>query len=241
MDIAFRGLINQSIIVYLYDVTVFSKNKTDHLAHLRVVLQRCRKYEISLNPKKSIFAVEQGKLLGFIMSSKGMIIDPKRTQVISKLPPPTSKNSMQSFLGQINFVRRFVSSFSEMVKSLQNLIKKNAQYHWGPLENQDFNAIKKAIVDAPSLMSPDFSQDFTLYTFASDHSYAVVLTQKNAENNEVPIAFMSSTFKGTELNYPAVDQQAYVVFKAVNHFWSYLLKSRTKIIVPYPAVRNLLV
>jgi hypothetical protein len=156
-----------------------------------------------LNPKKSIFAVEQGKLLGFIVSSKGMIIDPERTQVISKLPPPTSKKSMQSFLGQINFVRRFVPSFSEMVRPLQNLIKKDTQYHWGPLENQAFNAIKKAIIDAPSLMSPDFSQDFTLYTFASDRSYAVVLTQKNAENNEVPIAFMSSAFKGTELNYPA--------------------------------------
>ena len=90
-------------------------------------------------------------------------------------------------------------------------------------------------------MSPDFSQGFTLYTFASYRSYVVVLTQKNMENNEVPITFMSSTFKGMELNYPAIDQQAYIFFKAIKHFWSYLLKSRTKIIVPYPAVRNLLV
>jgi hypothetical protein len=170
-----------------------------------------------------------------------MIIDPERTQVIAKLPPPTSKKSMQSFLGQINFVRRFVPSFSERVRPLQNLVKKDTQYHWGPTENQAFNDIKKAIIDAPSLMSPDFSKDFTLYTFASDRSYAAVLTQKNSENNEVPIAFMSSAFKGAELNYPTVDQQAYAVFKAVKHFRSYLLKSRTKIIVPYPVVRNLLV
>jgi hypothetical protein len=57
-------------------------------------------------------------------------------------------------------------------------------------------------------MIPDFSQDFTLYTFASDHSYAVVLTQKNTENNEVPIAFMSYAFQGAELNYTMVDRQA---------------------------------
>jgi hypothetical protein len=88
----------------------------------------------------------------------------------------------------------------------------------GPVENQAFNSIKNAIIDAPSLMNPNFSQDFTLYTFASDHSYVAVLTQKNVENNEVPITFMSSAFKGAELNYPVVDQQAYVVFKAVNHF-----------------------
>jgi hypothetical protein len=52
---------------------------------------------------------------------------------------------------------------------------------------------------------------------------------------------MRSAFKGTEINYPAVDWKAYTVFKAVKHFWSYLLKSRTKVIVPYPVVRNLLV
>jgi hypothetical protein len=92
-----------------------------------------------------------------------------------------------------------------MVRPLQNLIKKDVQYHWGSLENQAFNAIKKAIIDTPSLMSLDFSQDFMLYTFASDRSYAAVLTQKNVENNEVPIAFMSSAFKGAELNYPVVD------------------------------------
>jgi hypothetical protein len=132
MDIAFCGLVNQSVVVYLDDVTIFSKNKKDHLSHLRDVLERCCKYDISLNPKKSVFAVEKGKLLGFIVSKYKIIIDPKRTQAIAKLSPPSSKKSMQSFLGKINFIRRFVPSFSEMVRPLQNLIKKDVQYHWGP-------------------------------------------------------------------------------------------------------------
>jgi hypothetical protein len=71
MDIAFRGLINQLVIVYLDDVNVFSKNKNGHLAHLRAVLQRCRKYGISLNPKKSIFAVEQGNSWDSLCLVKG--------------------------------------------------------------------------------------------------------------------------------------------------------------------------
>jgi hypothetical protein len=54
-----------------------------------------------------------------------MIIDPERTQAIAKLSPPSSKKSMQSFLGKINFVRRFIPSFSEMVRPLKNLIKKD--------------------------------------------------------------------------------------------------------------------
>jgi hypothetical protein len=185
--------------------------------------------------------VEKGKLLEFIVSKDGIIIDPERTQAIPKLPPPSSKKAMQSFLGKINFVRRFVPSFLEMVQPLQNIIKKDVLYRWGPQESQDFNSIRKAIIESPSLMSPDFSLDFTLYIFASDRSYTAVLTQKNAEINEIPISFMRFDFKGAELNYLAVDQHAYTIFKEMKHFRSYLLKSRTKVIVPYPAVRNLLV
>ena len=79
MDIAFKGLIGQSVIIYLDDVTIFSKNRADHLTHLRRVFERCKKYGISLNPKKSIFAVTKGKLLGFVVSRQGINIDPERT------------------------------------------------------------------------------------------------------------------------------------------------------------------
>jgi hypothetical protein len=85
MDITFCGLINQSVVVYLDDVTIFSKNKKDHLSHLRDILERCRKFDISLNPTKSVFALEQGKLLGFIVSKDRMIIDPERNQEKKKI------------------------------------------------------------------------------------------------------------------------------------------------------------
>ena len=52
MDIAFRGLIGKFVVIFLDDVTVFSKDRADHLSHLRKVFERCKKYGISLNPKK---------------------------------------------------------------------------------------------------------------------------------------------------------------------------------------------
>jgi hypothetical protein len=61
-----------------------------------------------------------------------MMIDPERTQDIANLSHPTSKKAMQSFLGKINFVRRFIPSFSEIVRPLQNLIKKDVVFKWGP-------------------------------------------------------------------------------------------------------------
>lgn len=101
--------------------------------------------------------------------------------------------------------------------------------------------IKEAIANSPSLMSPDFLKELLLYTFATDTSYAVVLTQRNQDGDEVPVSFMSVRLDEAQLKYLEVDKQAYAVFKAVKHFRPYFLKLQTKVIVPYPAVRNLFV
>ena len=54
MDIAFRGLIGRS--VYLDDVMIFSKRREEHAFHLKQIFEHCRKYGISLNPRKCVFA-----------------------------------------------------------------------------------------------------------------------------------------------------------------------------------------
>ena len=135
---------------------------------------------------------------------------------------PHSKKSMQSFLGKINFVSRFIPGFTEIVRPLQKMIRKDAEFKWNIDEKQSFHDILKAIAEAPTLTSPDFSKPFILYTFASDSSYAAVLIQKNQENNEAPIAFTSSGLNGAELNYPEVDKQAFAVFKSVKTFQALL-------------------
>ena len=81
------------------------------------------------------------------------------------------------------------------------MIKKDALFKWSNIQNDAFNKIKKSIMDAPTLMPHEFSKDFLLYNFATNFSYAAMLTQKNAEDTEIPMSFMSSTFKGAKLNY----------------------------------------
>ena len=132
---------------------------------------------------------------------------------------------MQSFMGTINFVRRFVPDFAQIVKPLQQMVKKNALFKWTEIEKSAFSKIKTVVAHAPSLKIPDFDKDFILYTFASDDSLAAVLTQKEDGGDEFPISFMSTGLQGVELNYPAVDKQAYAVFKVVKHFRPYILKN----------------
>ena len=241
MDIAFKGLINRIVVVYLDDITVFSKERSSHLQDLNQIFQRCKRYGISLNPRKSFFALDQGKLLGFIVSKKGIYIDPDRIKEIFEISFPHNKKSMQSFLGQINFVKRFVQDFSQIILPLQTMIKKNSVFKWGSAEKEAFELIKQSIINAPALNTPNFSNHFTLYTIVSNSSYAAVLTQLNDHNLEAPISFFSSNLQGAELNYSQVEKQAFAVFKAVKHYRPFLLKSHTKIIVPFSAVRQLLI
>jgi hypothetical protein len=75
MDVAFRGLIKKCVVVYLDDITIYSKDRANNIVNLTQIFERCQKYGISLNLKKTIFGVEEGKILGHIISKDGIHID----------------------------------------------------------------------------------------------------------------------------------------------------------------------
>ena len=77
MSKTFVDLKDQIIVIYLDNLTMFSRKRKDQIEDLRNVLQRCREHEIFLNPKKSIFCVTEGKLLSHIVCQEGIRIDPK--------------------------------------------------------------------------------------------------------------------------------------------------------------------
>jgi len=82
MNIAFAKEIHGFLVIYLDDITVFSKSYQQHLDHLRQVFTKCKKYGISLNPEKSLLGLEEGKLLGHIISKYGTWIGPTRIEAI---------------------------------------------------------------------------------------------------------------------------------------------------------------
>src|SRR6202034_1058169 len=116
MDITFVGEKDKFVLVYLDDIIVYSSSHQDHLQHLKKVFLKCRRFGISVNPKKSQFSLKEGKLLGHIVSATRVQIDPKKVKAIQTLYVPRSKKDIQSFLGKINFVRRFIPNFAKLVK-----------------------------------------------------------------------------------------------------------------------------
>jgi hypothetical protein len=91
MDIVFADEKDRFIVIYLDDIMVYYAFDEQHLEHMKKVFQKCRKFDISLNPKKSHFEVEEGKLLGQIISREGIKIDPSKVEGILKIGTPRSK------------------------------------------------------------------------------------------------------------------------------------------------------
>jgi hypothetical protein len=179
MKISFDDLIDKIIQIYLDDLTVYSKIRSDHFGHLRKVLMRCRKFGISLNPSKSIFCVTKGKILGHIISDSRISIDPKRIVAILNLPALTSKKEVQAFMGVIKFVRRFVPYFAVMVKPIHNLLKQYCSFSWTDDVENSFEGIKKEISSATVLSKPNFEKEFMIYTNATKEAVFVVLMQND--------------------------------------------------------------
>lgn len=109
-----------------------------------------------------------------------------------------SKKLVHSFFGKVNFLRRFVPDFTEKTCHIVNMMKGNTSFHWSTKGKVVFNDIKEAIVHAPVLVYPNYTKDFIMYSYASEHTLSTILVQLNSEGFESPIAFMSCPLKDHE-------------------------------------------
>jgi len=240
MDMAFANQKDVFLVVYLDDLTVFSKSDEEHLYHLKVVFQKCRKYGISLNPKKSLFAMSEGKLLGHIISKDDIRVDPACVEAIQQIEQPRNKKEIQSFNGKLNFLRRFIPNLAEHLREITSMLKKDSQVKWTEEEMKSFNLVKLALSSAPTLISPDYTQDFILFSFASEHTLAAVLMQKR-EGVEKPIAFFSRIIRDGALKYNIIKKQALGLVKALKDFRVYILHSHIIAYVPNAAIKDVLI
>jgi len=112
MNFIFHEFIGKQVEIYIDDVVVKSGDFTKHLADLRKVLECTRKHGLKMNPNKCAFGVSAGQFLGFMVHHRGTEISRRSIDAINKLVAPTNKTELQSLIGNVNFIRRFISNLS---------------------------------------------------------------------------------------------------------------------------------
>ena len=97
MDIAFVGERDKFVVIYLDDIIVFSKSDEADIKHIKQTFIKCKKNGLSLNPRKSHFSMQEGKILRHIVSTDGIRIDPKHVATILKISIPINKKGYSIF------------------------------------------------------------------------------------------------------------------------------------------------
>ena len=121
---------------------------------LRKLFQRLKKYRIKLNPNKCVFGVTSGKLLGFIVSGRGIEIDPIKVQAIRSMPTSKTEKEIRSFLGRINYIAHFIAQLTTTCEPLFKLLRKNMKIEWTEDFQKAFDKIKEYLLSPPILVTP---------------------------------------------------------------------------------------
>jgi hypothetical protein len=118
MNNIFHEHIGKIVEIYIDDVVVKSKSYEEHLVDLRRMLECTRKHGLKMNPNKCAFGVSAGQFLGFLIHERGIGVGQKSINAIDNIKVPSNKKELQSLIGKINFIRRFISN---MLKGFSHL------------------------------------------------------------------------------------------------------------------------
>ena len=157
------------------DLAALSRLRVRLPYHLRLVFERCRHYQVRLNPHKCIFCVTVGRLLGSIISKEGIRVDPLKVEETLQLSSPRNIRHLQCLQGMENFLRRFVVNFSNLTKGFMHLLNKDRPFFWDARAHESFDSLKRALASSPVLSPPDYSHDFFIYVAVSMETVGMVL------------------------------------------------------------------
>ncbi len=207
---------------YIDDISVYSGDWPSHIQHLKNVLEEFKLSGMTLKLKKCFFARQKVQFLGHLVG--GGVITPiqGKLDAIQRLPEPTTKKLLRSFLGMCNYYRSFIASFSEIALPLTKLTQggKVARIHFSTEERHAFNALKEALMSSSVLGTPRYDRPFQIQCDASAYAVGCCLSQLDDDARERPIAFSSTKLSDTQTRWSTLEKEAYAVvfsFKQFDH------------------------
>jgi len=217
MNTIMQPLLRRGVLVFIDDILIYNKDLASHLQLLREVLQILANHQLKVKRSKCKFLQAKLVYLGHEISGDGVCTDQKNIAAVKGWATPLNIKEVRGFLGLAGYYRKFVKNFGIISRPLTDLLKKQTVFHWTQLENDSFQALKEALISAPVLALPDFSQTFEIETDASDHGIGAVLMQKKH-----PLAFLSKALGPQTSMLSTYEKEALAIIMAVDFWRPYL-------------------
>lgn len=223
MNRVLEGLIGKICHVYIDDIIIYGSTVSEHYENIRTVLSRLNEYKLRVKLSKCEFFAKEIEFLGHRITSNGIGMNVEKIDALKTMSAPKNARKLRSFLGMVNFYRRFVPNYSIVAQPLFKLLKKNTKYVWDEEKEKAFNDLLAAIVRNAILAYPDFSKQFHLTTDACNYGIGAVLHQEDKDGIQRPIAFISTKLKTAEINYSTIEKECLAIVWAIKSLRHYLI------------------
>ena len=194
------------VMAHIDDIVIATETFEDHMDRLREVFQCLREVGFKMSVSKCDFMKSVIKYLGRVVSADGITPDPKAVSKLRVWDIPRTKTELQSFLGFANYYRDFIPWHAKLVAPLHAMTGTGSPFLWGEEQQQAFNSIKVALMEATALAHPDTETEFILDTDASGVAISGILRQWQGppESRKLrPIVFRSKKLTPTQTKYGA--------------------------------------
>ena len=209
------------------DILISGKTPVEHLLNLIEVIKRLEIRGFKCSLEKCKFYQDKVVYLGHEVSAEG--IRPVRSKVedMLKAPAPKDLDSLISFLGAVNYYRRYLPDLATIVAPLDAL--RTSEWKWTSVEEEAFKELKKLLSSDRVLTLYDPKKKLMLDTDASSVGLGAVLSHYSDAGEEHPIEFASRTLSKTERRYSQIDREALGIVWAIKKFHLYLYGNRFKL------------
>ena len=210
------------VIVRVDDILVSGAKDGDHLKNLEEVFKRLPKAGLRLKKGKCVFMEPQVTYLGHRVSKEGIQPMEDKVEAITNAPPPRNVSELKSYLGMINYYKKFSTNLSSVLAPLHSLLNSKTHWHWGKDQQQAFEQSKSFLKSSRLLVHYDDKKELILACDASENGLGAVLSHKMEDGSEHPISFASRTLTKAETNYSNLEREALAVIFGVKKFHQYL-------------------
>ncbi|CAL2271628.1 unnamed protein product [Prunus armeniaca] len=242
MNSVIHDMIGHSLEVYIDDVVIKSPEEGNHMTNLRKAFLRMRQHKLKMNSKNCVFGVQAGNFLGFLVHQRGIEIDKNKAKSIIEALPPRNKKELQSLLGKINFLRRFISNSAGKIQPFSYLLrlKQEQTFKWEEQHQQAFEEIKHYLSNPPVLSPPKRGRPLKLYISASEISIGSLLVQDNKEGKEQAVYYLSRTLTEVERKYSAIERLCLALYFTAMKLRHYMLPYTIYIIAKTDLIKYML-